>query len=229
MDETPTALLRADEAETLISEAHASGQLVRELSPLLMAELDTAGLLRPLLMRRLRSVVLEQVPQPVVEVEDATDSDAEQTDPRLPILAKAWFEACVDRHYLELRDSLERVSFRLLRTPSKGVALEAQQRLMNREEDWIAISERWGIDPEKQFNGRYSSIAPSKLTPELVVALRRLKSGELSPVIRLGKLFALTQLESWQEVKLDNKLRLQLKLELLDNWFLTQLEKVYES
>jgi hypothetical protein len=226
MVETPTALLRADEAETLISEAHASGELLRELSPALIDELDAAALLRPLLMRRLRGLVLEQVPLPVIEAGEATDSDAEQPDPRLAVLAKAWFETQVDRHYLERRDGLERVSFRLLRTPNKGVVLEAQQRLQNNEEDWLTISERWGLDPEKRFNGRYAPIAPSKLAPDLAAALRRLKPGELSPPIRLGKLFALVELEQWQNVELNTAMRAQLEQDLLEAWFIKQLEQL---
>jgi hypothetical protein len=229
MVETPTALLRADEAETLISEAHANGELLRELSPALIAELDAAALLRPLLLRRLRGLVLDQVPQPVVEAEETTDSDAKQPDPRLAVLAKAWFEAQVDRHYLQKRDALERVSFRLLRSPNKGVVLEAQQRLLNQEEDWSSISERWGLDPEKRFSGRIAPIPPSKVAPDLSAALRRLKPGELSQPIRLGKMFALVELEQWLDVELNNTLRAQLEQELLEEWFETQLAQVQTS
>jgi hypothetical protein len=223
------ALLRIDEAEHLIQEAHANGELTRELSPALIEELACAELLRPLLLRRLRALVLDQVPDGTDEGNDPESGEPETTDPRPAALAKLWFESQIDRHYLQRRDALERVSFRLLRSPSKGIVLEAQQRLSNQEEDWTSISERWGLDPEKRFSGRIVPTSPSKIAPDLAAALRRLKPGELSQPIRLGKLFALVELEQWMDVELDDDLRSKLELELLNDWFTAQLDKIHRS
>lgn len=214
---------RPDQAEQELTEARADGRLLNGLGPELLQELHGADLLAPLLRGRLRSFLVDA--SGLAEGETPRPED----DPRWQALASSWFESQVDRRYLERRDALERVAFRLLRTPSKGVVLEAQQRLMNREEEWMTISERWGVDPEKRFSGRIAPTPPSKLAPELTMALRRLQPGELSEPIRLGKLFALVELEQWLSVDLTDELRRQLEQELLDAWLEQQLADLISS
>jgi len=216
---------RPDQAEQELTEAWADGRLLEGLGPELLQELHGADLLLPLLRRRLQRLLLDAWGP---ASHDAPVARPEE-DPRWPLMARSWFEAQVDRRYLERRDALERVAFRLLRTPSKGVVLEAQQRLMHREEEWVVVSERWGIDPEKRFNGRIAPTAPSKLAPELAAALRRLQPGELSEPIRLGKLFALVELEQWLSVDLTDELRRQLEQEMLESWLQQQLSVLITS
>lgn len=215
-------LFLPDQAEQDLLEARTDGRLLQDLSPALINEFSEAGLLEPLLRRRIESQVKAAFHANRLEGASEAVSWPEA-------LAREWFEAQVDRRYLERRDALERVSFRLLRTPQKGVVLEAQQRLLNREEDWVSISERWGIDPEKRFNGRIAPTPPTKLAPELTAALRRLQPGDLSEPIRLGKLFALVELEQWLSVDLTDDLRRQLEQELLDAWLDHQLAGLITS
>lgn len=216
---------RPDQAEQELTEARADGRLLEGLGPELLQELHGADLLQPLLRRRLQGFLLDAWGPAALDAPVARPEE----DPRWPVLARSWFEAQVDRRYLERRDGLERVAFRLLRTPSKGVVLEAQQRLRHREEEWVVVSERWGIDPEKRFNGRIAPTAPSKLAPELAAALRRLQPGELSEPIRLGKVFALVELEQWQSVDLTDELRRQLEQEMLESWLQQQLSALISS
>lgn len=215
--------LRPDQAEQELLQAWSDGRMREGLGAGLLLELHEADLLLPLLRRRIRGFLLDAcwpseaaIPSP-------------EKDERWQALARSWFEAQVDRRYLERRDALERVAFRMLRTPSKGVVLEAQQRLMNGEEEWLVISERWGIDPEKRFSGRVAPTAPTKLASELTAALRRLQPGELSEPIRLGKLFALVELEQWLSVDLTDELRRQLEQELLEAWLEQQLADLITS
>jgi len=216
--------LRPDQVEQMLLQAQSDGSLLQGLSEPLLIELHDAELLTPLLRLRIRRVVM----QGCFMVDPALDEEI-TGDERWQLLARHWFEPQVDRRYLERRDGLERVAFRLLRTSNKGVILEAQQRLLNREEDWVAISERWGLDPEKRFNGRIAPTSPSKLAPDLAAALRRLQPGELSPPIRLGKLFALAELEQWSNVDLTEELRRQLEQEMLDSWLDQQLQTLVLS
>jgi hypothetical protein len=216
---------RPDQVEQTLLQARDDGSLQQGLADELLVELQDADLLAPLLRRRIRRVVL----QACAPLDAALAAEPNDADQRWQQLARNWFEPQVDRRYLERRDALERVAFRLLRTPNKGVLLEAQQRLLNKEEDWIVISERWGLDPEKRFNGRIAPTPPTKLAPEVGAALRRLQPGELSPPIRLGKLFALVELEQWLSVDLTDDLRRQLEQELLDNWLEQQLQTLITS
>jgi len=217
--------LRSDQVEQTLLDAQDDGSLLLGLGDELKLELQEAGLLAPLLRRRIKRLVLEACMASDTEL----PTELNDTDTRWQQIARNWFESQVDRRYLERRDALERVAFRLLRTANKGVLLEAQQRLLNKEEDWIVISERWGRDPEKRFNGRIAPTPPTKLAPEVGAALRRLQPGELSPPIRLGKLFALVELEQWLSVDLTDDLRRQLEQELLDNWLEQQLQTLIAS
>lgn len=250
------AIFLQGDAQAIIQSCEGRQMLLRSLPPELAVELAQASLLRPLLRHRLQALVLETfgrihpLQPPAVDLADGasgggseagggTSAGAEEAggarasgeegsgemDPAR-VLALEWFGPQLDRRYLERREALERVSFRLLRTPSKGVALEAQQRLQGAEEDWLTISERWGMEPEARFGGRMGPMAPAKLGPQLAGALRRLEPGELSEPLRLGKLFALVQLEAWNTVELDDGLRLRLALELWMEWLDGRVEEL---
>lgn len=224
------SLPRIDEAEENIAAAQKRGTFAAHLSGALIEELQKAGLLQALIHNRLEDLLKGWISRADTELEatnddnenNPTDSEPDTTS----LLAHEWFGDQVDRRYLERRDALERVSFRILRTPSKGVALEAHQRLIGAEESWPEISDRWGQRPERDHQGRYAPTAPAQLTPELTKALRRLQPGELSEPIRIGKQFAIIELIQWHDVDLDKTLRAQLEKEMLAEWKKRQTDAI---
>jgi hypothetical protein len=252
MDERPAArvppYLSAD-GEQRILESLRSGKLLGEISESLAKELHEAGLLRPLLLRRIANLTLDgyEHQRQQTEGDDYPESNdppggepipcqgaqmAGLPDSRHPLwisLAKEWFAPHTERRYLERRATLDRVSFRMLRTATKGVILEAQQRLLAKEEDWLLISQRWGQPPERDSGGRVGSLSPAKLAKPLVAVLRRLEPGELSQPIRLGKHFAMVELDRWFCVELDEAMRRRLEQEMLLEWMERNLQQVLET
>lgn len=219
---------RIDEVEAAIDTAQEKGIFSKELTTNLIKELHQADLLTTLIRKRLEHLVKGLI--------NSSENDASEINRKEPDedaypdtlckLSEAWFGDQVDRRYLERRDSLERVSFRMLRTTSKGIALEAHQRLLNQEESWQQISDRWGQDPERKFQGRYAPISPAKLQIELSRTLRRLQPGELTEPMRLGKQFVLLELIQWYDVELSKELRIELEREMMNEWIQSKVNKI---
>lgn len=133
-------------------------------------------------------------------------------------IAKKWFGLEVDRHYLERRDEIEKVSFWMIRNSSKGVILEAFQRLQNDEEEWEVVSDRWGIEPERNYRGKYRQLSVTKITKDIKNQLMRLKPNEISEPMKIGKYYSILKLEKWENVDLNEDMRRILEKELYEEW-----------
>ena len=133
-------------------------------------------------------------------------------------LSHQWFERQIDRYFIERLESFERVSFQMFRTTSKGIAIEAHQRLVEEEESWQDINERWGLDSEKQKDGIYSRVSPKQINKTLYKELKRLKNGEISEPIRTNKTITIIKLIKWEGAVLNQELRKKLEEDMYKEW-----------
>ena len=78
----------------------------------------------------------------------------------------------------------------MFRTGSKRIANEAHQRLIEQEENWKSVNERWGLEADKRSEGKYFRMRPSQIYEEAYKELkdwllekyqRRYESEDLSP------------------------------------------------
>lgn len=204
-------MITPETVEEHLKESKVRGNLKRNIENELAKELDSQGFLDQILKKRIYNEVAKIARQ---EIGDNDKSDEDE----LKRLAKQWYEVEIDRRYLEKKDGYEKVTFRLFRNKNKGIALEMHQRLSNNEQSWEYISERWGEKPEKNYGGKYSPTIAKRLSKELRNVLRRLKPGQLSEPELLGKYYTIAEMIEWQEVELNEELRTELEIEMLDDW-----------
>ncbi len=202
--------MKLDQIENLIQTTIEEEILFKELNKDLIKELGENDLLTELLKARIKSLIEKNTYQSIEEN------------------AKNWFGSSVEKTYFERRDYLERVSFKLVRNKDKGVILEAYQRLNEKEEEWSEISNRWGVEPEKKFQGKYRQILVHKLNIELINALKRNEIGEISQPIRLGQYFGIVQLDEWIAVELNEEMRAKLEYDLYEEWMRKKLDNAYK-
>lgn len=199
--------MKFEKIENLIQESIDDGRLFNELSQTLIEELNKKELLVQLVKTRIEEIIIENLDNSIQEKK------------------KEWFGSKVEKVYFERRDSMERVTFKLVRNEDKGIILEAYQRLVEGEEDWAQISTRWGINPEKKFQGKYKQMKVEKLNRDLINALRRNDPGKISQPLRLGKYFGIVQLDEWMSIELNETMREKIENDLYYEWINEQTKK----
>lgn len=103
----------------------------------------------------------------------------------------------LDSLYLQKKDRLDQASCRLLRVQQQGLALELYHRLLAKEASFEQLSQQYGVGPER-FNGGLLEQQPlAKFAGNLGSLLRKLKPGEITKPLQMGKLFGVLQLESF--------------------------------
>ena len=223
-----SSLPRIDEVEELLQEKYDQGLTTKDLSKDLLNELKQLSLLDKLISARITNIVMDRLREEYkANTEDQEDNDVTANITRQ--ICHEWFDSQVDRYYLEQRDKFERVSFQMFMTCSKGIAMEAYQRLVEGEESWKTINERWGRESEKENEGRYLQIRPHKMNQYLYKELLRLKKGEISQPIRTGgKTIAIVKLLGWDKSELNQELRDRLQEQLYRDWISKQTEEVIQ-
>ena len=210
---------RIDQVEKTIEEAIKNKKLITGLTKQLIKELNNLDLFFNIIESRIRCIL---VAFKKCDSQENYEFDAinsgEEYDEWLETLSREWFSNHIDRYYLERRETLERVSFQLFRTPSKGIANEAHQRLIEGEESWETIIDRWGLEQDKINGGLFIGAKPNKIGAEITNMLRRLKKGEISEPFRCGRNIIIARLIEWKRVELDEELKRNLEVEMLENW-----------
>lgn len=225
-----SSLPRIDQVETAIQDQLDNGTIINQLTNELIDELEALDLIRPLLKARVKTIVLSYKEDDDNTSENTTTLEEINRDESwLKQLSKVWNENQIDRYYLERRDSFERVTFELFRTKSKGVAMEAHQRLVENEESWQMIVERWGMQADKDSRGRYHQIPANKINHHVYHQLKRLKVGETSQPFRYGKILGITKLIEWNQLQLNEQMKDRLETELFNNWLDDQVSNILKA
>ena len=201
-------MITIEAVEEWLNESKTINEICSKIDKDLAKELNKYNLLEELVNKRVTNGIKKKFLENITETQIATE----------------WFGVEVDRHYLERRDDMESVSFRIVRNINKGVILEVHQRLQHREENWSEISERWGTEPEKLYGGKYNLTPLRQIAKEIKEQLVRLKTGEISEPIKIGKHYAILKLETWKNLELNNDMRRNLEEEMLANWKNKQAE-----
>lgn len=120
--------------------------------------------------------------------------------------------------YLERKAMLDRVSCRLLRLRDKHLALEIYHRIRAGEASFESMATLHGEGPERLQGGLLPLQPMGNMPMGLPVVLRLLRPGELTMPQRLGKGFALVQLEQLEPACLDGATEQMLFSQELDAW-----------
>ena len=187
----------------LIKENIENNNLLRNLNSELIHELNAAGLLKPIIKRRVELLIESQLQREGKTREGFYNNS---------------FSPRVENFFLEKKEKNETIDFKLLRNKNKNIMLEAHQRLVNKENKWVELSDQWGIEPENRLGGKLLNIRQSKLSNEILQILKHTKEGRISEVFRTGKEYAIVELVKWNEIKLTNEVEKQLQQEMANEW-----------
>ena len=219
-----TQLPRIDEIEDLLGKEVDTRRITINLEEDLISELKELNLLKSIIKSRIQKFIENTIKSHIKA--DETDDKEDNTEELLNQLAHEWFEYRVDRYYLEQRDSYERISFQMFRTGSKRIANEAYQRLIENEESWRTIIERWGLEADKKNEGKHFQVSPSKLYKEVYKELKRLNTGEISQPMRAGKFIAILKLLKWSNIELNDELKHKIERDMYQEWLNEKTEHI---
>jgi len=121
----------------------------------------------------------------------------------------------VEAHFLERREDLEHVVFRLMRLPQQGLAEELYLRLVDDDASFGALASRYSMGDESLTRGIVGPIEIAQLHPTLRGVLRSLAQGQLHPPFLLEQSILLVRLEHRRAATLNEATRFRLLQELL--------------
>ncbi|MCS5698765.1 peptidylprolyl isomerase [Cyanobium sp. FGCU-52] len=121
----------------------------------------------------------------------------------------------VEAHFLERREDLEHVVFRLMRLPHQGLAEELYLRLVDDDASFGDLAARHSLGEESLTRGIVGPIEVAQLQPSLRAVLRSLTVGEIHPPVLLDQSILLVRLEHRRPTSLNESLRHRLLQELL--------------
>ena len=121
----------------------------------------------------------------------------------------------LDAHFLERREDLEQVVFRLMRLPQQGLAEELYLRLIDDDASFGDLASCHSLGDENVTRGIVGPIEISQLHPTLRGVLRSLAAGDIHPPFLLEQSILLVRLEHRRPASLNEALRHRLLDELL--------------
>lgn len=110
---------------------------------------------------------------------------------------------CVDSLYLQKKNTLDRACCRILRISDKSFANELYHRVLAKETSFEDAARQFGEGPERLQGGLIPMQPLLSMPFGLGVVLERLRIGEVSTPLRLGKVFCLVELLKFTPCKLD--------------------------
>ena len=109
--------------------------------------------------------------------------------------------------YLENKESLDRVTFEMLRVSNQNLAAEIYYRLMAKEQSFQQLSWDYGEGPEKKHAGKFQNQCLKDLPAGISPLLRRMKPNEPAKPRRFGKLFVILNLVQITSAQYDEKMK----------------------
>lgn len=120
--------------------------------------------------------------------------------------------------FLQHKNNLDQVSYRFIRVAKQGLALEIYHRLLAEEESFEVLSIKFGIGTER-FHGGIVKLQPlGKLPSGFASFIRKLKPGDISKPLALGKEFAIVQLQEFIPAAQGERIDQQLLAQELEQW-----------
>lgn len=162
--------------------------------------------------------ILSKILKEIIIDNELKNSNLTKSDWRIKI-----FNERVEEVFIEKKSNLEKVSFWYLTFADKSEAMETYYQLCNNE---VTFSELKEINSNTRF---FSDKLFTKLEAFMSRSLAKSKINVPIKPIRTKKGYLLLQKQSVNLVKLDNKLRTSILIELEEAWFRRELDRLLEK
>lgn len=124
------------------------------------------------------------------------------------------FETQIPNYYLKRKNMLDRVKYSLIRVKNKNLADELYLRIKENEATFEEISLKYSQGPESNTLGNIGPVIIGKAHPKLAKLLRVGTVGQIWSPKKIESWWIIVRLISFENIPLDNKLFMELALEL---------------
>tara|TARA_Y100001968_G_scaffold57095_1_gene48251 strand:- start:2597 stop:3295 length:699 start_codon:yes stop_codon:yes gene_type:complete len=145
-----------------------------------------------------------------------------------------WIQFCRNKfknklstYFLERKDSLDLVTYSLLRVKDKGIANEFFLRIKEKESTFHEIASRYSEGPERKVGGLIGPVEMTKPHPVLAKILRESSPKQLQSPFIFEKSWIIVRLEKLIKAQLDEKTSIRLYEELSDKYLKEQLIRIH--
>tara|TARA_Y100001968_G_C19436208_1_gene759845 strand:- start:2390 stop:3142 length:753 start_codon:yes stop_codon:yes gene_type:complete len=139
------------------------------------------------------------------------------------------FGTKAERHFLERKDSLDRVIYSLIRVRDPDIAYDIYLKLEGKESDFISLVQKFSEGPEKNNNGKIGPISLSSAHPLLRKLLENQKTGLVLEPILIENWWVVARLEERVDAVFDDAMKMRMACELFENWLQIESQKVVKS
>tara|TARA_Y100001968_G_scaffold316047_1_gene343368 strand:- start:136 stop:876 length:741 start_codon:yes stop_codon:yes gene_type:complete len=124
------------------------------------------------------------------------------------------FESKIASYYLKRKQFLDQVTYSLLRVKKRHIANELYLRIKEEESSFSDIACNYSEGPEKRVGGFIGPVSMSQPHPALARLLQVSHSGQLWPPKEIDSWWVVVRLEELHNTELNERIRIQLALEL---------------
>lgn len=110
--------------------------------------------------------------------------------------------------FLERKDQLDLVSFRLIRIENQGVALEVYHRLKEKESSFDSLANRFGVLSDQTKDTFRKNKRMGSLPIRLQNKVRTMNLGDLSKPLHNGSDYLIIQVEQFEDAKFTESLKI---------------------
>ena len=128
--------------------------------------------------------------------------------------------------FLERKDQLDLVSFRLIRIENHGVALEVYHRLKEKESSFDSLANRFGVLSDQNKDTFRKNKRMGSLPIQLQNKVRTMNLGDISKPLHTGSDYLIIQVEQFEGAKFTESLKDKILLDQFSSWSLTVVKNI---
>ena len=148
---------------------------------------------------------------------------------KLSKLALDSFGIQAEARFLQRKESLDQVTYSLLRVQDSGMAHELYLRLEAGEADFESLARDHSEGPEKSSSGRIGPGSLMRAHPKLRHHLRTATPGVVLEPMLIEQWWVVTRLEERHEASFDAAMNQRMATELLQEWLSNETKEVVKS
>ena len=144
---------------------------------------------------------------------------------KIQTLSNNLFSIHANSRFEQRKDSLDLVVYSLLRTKQKELAIELYLRIESNENEFSSIAEEYSEGNERITKGIIGPTPFSQGNPLLMNKLKSMKRKEIIEPFALDEWWVVLRLENLIPSKFSESIRLQMCVEMLEEFLETESEK----
>ena len=139
------------------------------------------------------------------------------------------YQDLIDPYFLERRPALEKIVYGVIRVSSPGVADELYLRLIDGDESFGEVAQRYSEGDERYTKGLVGPVPVVQVHPTILKALTALAVEEIHPPIQVDQWYLIISLIHTQPARMTDETRIQLMRELYEKDLETSIKNCMET